>query len=46
MMQLKKDTVIIKIYSFEHQAAAAIFNNLEGKLRASNVDPKNSLVVE
>jgi hypothetical protein len=40
-IQLKGDTIIVKIYGFEHaRAVAAIFSNLENKLQAANVDPR------
>ena len=40
-IQLKGDTIMIKIFGFEHEAAAAsIFTNLENKLRSTNVDPR------
>jgi len=40
-IQLRGDTIVINIYGFEHQAAAAsILTNLEGKLSRAGIDSR------
>ena len=40
-VQLNSDTIIVNIYGFEHEhAAASILTNLEAKLKKANVDSR------